>query len=72
MTTRRQDDDPTSRARFRTDRVVNDNGKWYFLTREGRAEGPFASERDAMEHLEMYVRVAKSGMLNPDLTLALC
>jgi hypothetical protein len=72
MAARRKDDEPLSRTRFRTDRVVHDNGKWYFLTREGSVEGPFECERDANEHLETYIRVAKSGLLPQDSTLALC
>lgn len=72
MTTRRKDDDPTSRTRYRTDRVVNDNGKWYFLTREGKVEGPFECQADALEHLEIYVRVAQSGLIAEDWNLTLC
>jgi hypothetical protein len=72
MSSRRKDDDPTSRTRFRTDRVVNDNGKWYFLTREGRVEGPFECQAEALEHLEIYVRVVQSGLLTEECNLTLC
>ncbi len=72
MAARRKDDEPMSRTRFRTDRVVHDNGKWYFLTREGSVEGPFECEGEAAEHLEMYVRVVQSGLLPKDCNLALC
>ena len=71
MTARRKEDEPLSRTRFRTDRVVRDNGRWYFLTREGTVEGPFECEADAIAQLEVYVRLAKSGMLSPGLSLSL-
>jgi hypothetical protein len=72
MAARRKDDEPMSRTRFRTDRVVHDNGKWYFLTREGSVEGPFECQEDATAHLDTYVRVAQSGLLPQDSKLALC
>ena len=51
---------------------MHDNGKWYFLTREGSVEGPFECEAETLEHLELYVRVAQSGLLSQDSKLALC
>ena len=72
MAARRKDDGPMSRTRFRTDRIINDNGKWYFLTREGSVEGPFECQADANDHLAVYIRVAQSGLLERECTLALC
>lgn len=63
MVARRKDDPPVSRTRFRTDRLVADGGKWFFLTREGSVEGPFDSREDAEEQLEVYIRLMGSGVL---------
>ena len=63
MVARRKDDPPISRTRFRTERLLEDGGKWFFLTREGSVEGPFESEKDALEQLEVYIRLMGSGML---------
>lgn len=63
MTVRRKEDGPGSRSRYRSERVVRDGGRWYFLTREGTAEGPFECEADALEQLEVYVRLAINDML---------
>ena len=46
-------------APTRTSRFVNRGGAWYFLTREGRAEGPFEEKRHAQEAVEMYIRLAE-------------
>jgi hypothetical protein len=43
--------------------VIADRGRWYFLTREGTAEGPFECEADALEQLEVYVRLAVNDLL---------
>lgn len=49
---------------FRTDRFFEHEGKWFFLTREGSTEGPFGDEFEAREHLEAYIKVLKSGVLD--------
>ena len=43
---------------YRTGRFFNQNGVWYFMTREGRAEGPYREKLDAELALELYVRMA--------------
>ena len=63
MTVRRKDDDPVSRTRFRTDRMMENGGSWFFLTREGTVEGPFECREDADMQLEVYIRLAVNGML---------
>lgn len=63
MAARRKDDDPISRTRFRTDRMVEDGGRWYFLTREKTIEGPFDCRADAIDQLEVYINLAVNGML---------
>ena len=63
MAPRRKDDDPISRTRFRTDRMVQDGGRWFFLTREKTIEGPFDCRADAIDQLEVYIRLARNDML---------
>ena len=68
MAARRKDDDPVSRTRFRTDRIVQDGGRWFFLTREKTVEGPFNCRADAIDQLEVYIELAANGMLESPLT----
>jgi len=63
MATRRKDDTDNGRSKFRTDRIVQDSGKWYFHTREGTIEGPFVSRVDAILQLARYVELARNNML---------
>ena len=71
MSSRRTNDPLDSRSRFRTERIVNDGGEWYFLTREGSVEGPFRTHEDAERRLEMYIRMATHNMLHEGDGLAL-
>lgn len=72
MSSRRTGDPLNSRTRFRTERIVNDSGEWYFLTREGSVEGPFRCQEDAERSLEIYINMATHNMLHEGegLTLA--
>ena len=63
MAARRKDDAPISRTRFRTERLLQDGGRWFFLTREGSVEGPFGCRADAVEQLANYLTLVQSGML---------
>lgn len=49
---------------FRTGRFFNQNGAWYFMTREGRAEGPYREKQEAERAAETYARMA--ALLNLD------
>lgn len=69
--TRRQEDGPDSRSNFRTDRMFQSAGRWYFYTREGTTEGPFESQVDASERLNLYIDVLESTLLSPDSGLSL-
>ena len=71
MSARRKDDPLQSRSRFRTDRMVEEGGMWFFLTREGTVEGPFTCRTDAQDHLERYIRMANFDMLLEGSTLSL-
>ncbi len=67
MTARRKDDKPgQQRTYFRTERVVEDGGRWYFLTREGKLEGPFETRRDANDRAEVYARIKDMRLLAED------
>lgn len=55
--------DTDERARFRTDRIFSEAGKWYFQTREKTIEGPFHTRADAELKLDGYLKVVKSGYL---------
>ncbi len=72
MSSRRSGDQLNSRARFRSERVVKDGHEWYFLTREGSVEGPFSCQIEAVQQLEVYIRLAINDMLHEGegLTLA--
>lgn len=55
--------DSVSRTRFRTDRMYEENGHWYFNTREGEMIGPFRDELEASSKLEVYIRLVDTGLL---------
>ena len=62
MLARRQDDDNAA-TRFRSDRLFEDDGAWYFFTREGSIEGPFRDQGEAGSRLDTYITVVNSGLL---------
>jgi hypothetical protein len=45
---------------YRTGRYFSQNGAWYFMTREGRTEGPYRERREAELAVDMYIRMAHS------------
>ena len=55
--------DRTTKSHFRTDRMFSQNGQWYFNTRGGEVIGPFGDELEASTQLEVYMRLADSGLL---------
>ncbi len=63
MAARRKEDGPISLTRFRTNRMVQDGGSWFFFTREKTVEGPFESRMDAVNQLEVYIKLAVNDML---------
>jgi len=56
-------DDPRCRPVYRSERIVEEAGQWYFYTREGTLEGPFEDRQDAELQVEAYIRVMNSGLL---------
>ncbi|UZE88056.1 DUF6316 family protein [Pseudomonas viciae] len=47
--------DPAPTTIFRSDRICRVNGEFYFNTREGTQEGPFASREAAEREIEAYI-----------------
>ena len=48
------------RSYFRSDRVFNANGAWYFTTRNENRVGPFAAREDARESLASFMSAMKA------------
>ena len=55
-------DDLEKQARFRTDRIIQHDGKWFFCTREGTIQGPFVDHLEADYQLKMYIDIMASGL----------
>ena len=49
-------DDLTKQFHFRTDRIIDDSGLFFFYTREGTMEGPFKDTTEAGIQLENYIK----------------
>ncbi|MCB1704239.1 MAG: hypothetical protein KDI17_05210 [Halioglobus sp.] len=49
--------------------MFQDNGGWFFKTREGETVGPFQEELEASTQLEVYIRLVNSGLLPCEETL---
>jgi len=47
--------DATPQTRFRSERFFSSQGQWFFNTREGTIEGPFASREAAQTALTEYL-----------------
>lgn len=48
---------------YRPSRFFNENGHWYFHTREGSTEGPFPHRVAAEEGLELHIRIFRDLQL---------
>jgi len=57
-------DDPGTRTDFRSSRMFEENGYWYFNTRESEMIGPFKDQLEASTKLEVYIRLADTGLMN--------
>ncbi len=58
--------DTNKQANSRSSRMYEEGDNWYFNTREGTVVGPFRDELEAYTQLEVYIRLADSGMLPAD------
>jgi hypothetical protein len=56
-------DDSSKHARFRSNRMFEQEGQWFFRTREEDDQGPFDDELEASTQLEVYLRMLESGLL---------
>jgi hypothetical protein len=52
----RKDDEDDSKMHFQMDRFIQQNGEWYYTTREGEERGPFESREDAEGDLIIYLQ----------------
>ena len=48
--------DSVAKTHFQMDRFVQQNGEWFYTTREGEERGPFISKADAEGDLSAYIR----------------
>ena len=55
----RKEDGVNSKQYFQMDRFVQQNGEWYYTTRECEERGPFLSKEDAKGDLLAYIRHMK-------------
>lgn len=71
MSQTRREDPPGAAPPFRSDRVQQDGGKWFFSTREGTLEGPYDERFLAMDALEKYISIVQLELIGADSKLAL-
>ena len=48
-------DGEQNRPAFRTDRLYQVDGRWYFVTREKTREGPYDTRLDASQGIQRYI-----------------
>ena len=56
----------SNRGGARTNRMFEEDGSWFFKTREGDSVGPFRDELETSTRLEVYIRMVDSGLLAED------
>jgi hypothetical protein len=66
---RKTDKEPATK--YRTSRYYKRGEKWYFYTREGTMEGPFAFKQEAEDRLENYKKIMVSGFIPLDSNLSI-
>ena len=52
----RTTDSEQSKLFYKVDRFVQQNGEWFYITREGDERGPFESRSEAQGDLVDYLR----------------
>ncbi|MCK5395461.1 MAG: hypothetical protein KAJ32_05675 [Gammaproteobacteria bacterium] len=52
----RKTDGEDEKVHFQMDRFIQQNGEWYYVTREGEERGPFEDKADAAGDLILYLR----------------
>lgn len=56
----RKTDGDNGKMHFQMNRFVQQNGEWFYMTREGEQRGPFDSREDAEGDLIAYIRHKKN------------
>ncbi|MCG6939129.1 MAG: DUF6316 family protein [Gammaproteobacteria bacterium] len=51
----RKTDSDATRFVFQTDRFVQQNGEWFYMTRDGLQRGPFKSREEAEGDLIFFI-----------------
>ena len=64
-------DDLEKKTRFRSDRIIEHRGKWFFHTREGTIEGPFEDQLEASCQVKIYFEKMTLGLQSADGELSL-
>ncbi|MFK7976793.1 MAG: DUF6316 family protein [Halioglobus sp.] len=70
MSEQRRSDKARARSHFRTERLSEEGGKWYFATREGTMEGPYSDKFKALEGLEAYITIVELHLVEEQIELA--
>ena len=52
----RKTDSKDEPVHFQNSRFVQQNGEWYYMTRDGEERGPFVDKADAEGDLILYMR----------------
>lgn len=52
----RKTDADKEKLHFQFERFVQQNGQWFYMTREGEEKGPFDSKEDAEGDLIAFIR----------------
>ena len=52
----RRTDKQDEKMHFQMDRFVQQNGQWFYMTREGEERGPFDSKQDAQGDLILHLQ----------------
>jgi hypothetical protein len=47
----RKSDSQNEKMYFQVDRFIQQNGEWFYMTREGDEQGPFLTKDDAQDDL---------------------
>jgi hypothetical protein len=64
MSDKRIEDFGKQRTWYRSDRMMEQNGQWYYLTREGTIEGPYDTRLKAVGALEAFIEAKALGLLS--------
>ena len=56
--------DTEAKTRYRSDRMIEQEGQWYFSTREGTIEGPFPGRVEAVNQLDRYIKVMQAELVS--------